>query len=236
MKSSAAETRKVELENFKKRFPVAVIPLPDAVLFPKTSLSLHVFGRRDQQVIRDVMANNLSLAVALLTPQLNASGEGAESGYILNSTGVMAEIQTVSENEDGTLDIQVVGTKRVKLVSMVQRQPYFVMEAEHLDGDQVPDTFASRSHEELKALAKAWVLLNPNIPDEYALPIQEIGTFAELTDYFAFNFLKRVEDKQTYLSCLNPVERAEKIAAFLETDLVRLSRKYEKQRPMMMVH
>jgi len=47
---------------------VAVFPLPDVVFFPRTVLPLHVFEMRYREMVKDALASDGRLAVALLKP------------------------------------------------------------------------------------------------------------------------------------------------------------------------
>ena len=53
-----------------------VFPLPNAVLFPGTTLPLYVFEPRYRQMVEDVLRHGRWIAVALLRPGYDADYEG----------------------------------------------------------------------------------------------------------------------------------------------------------------
>jgi len=48
--------------------PVPVFPLADTVLFPYTTLPLHVFELRYRTMVRDALSRGRTIALALLKP------------------------------------------------------------------------------------------------------------------------------------------------------------------------
>jgi Lon protease-like protein len=207
------------------RFDVAVFPLLNAVLFPGVTLPLHIFERRYWQMLQDVQSRGWELAISLAIPQ-------NEQEFRLSSICGAGSVQVCRENpERRTADILVHGESRVRLLGFVQREPYFVMEAERLARDAAgPPPEGERPYGELLSLVKAWAFLNPDLSDRAPLIFDAFRGPGELCDFFAFHFIRRASDKQVYLSCTNPYERAEMLARYLETDLARLSRKVTRGR------
>lgn len=207
------------------RFRVAVFPLTNAVLFPGVTLPLQLSDRFNERMLQDIQAQKLPLAVSLVVPK---PGEG----FTLSPICGAGSVQIFHKHSDGHSDVLVHGEKRVRLCAMLQTEPYYLMEAELVEADTATETridsSSQKSFDVLKALMKAWVFLNPKIRDEWTLAFDEINSFGEMTDFFVFHFLKRPREQQNYLNCSNPIERSEKLATFLEQDLIRLSRRHER--------
>lgn len=201
------------------RIDVAVFPLVNTVLFPGVTLPLRVFDERYQQMLYDVKARGWPLAISLATPS-------AGSQFTLNTICGAGEVQIAEVHPNGRCDALVLGQRRVKLCSIVQTEPYFIMEAETLDPRiGVAASGISRGFDEFLALVKTWAFLNPRVPEQASLLFDQFQSFGELSDFFAFHFLRRAEIKQKYLNCADPIARAEMLADHLERDLMKVSRK-----------
>jgi Lon protease-like protein len=227
-----------------RRFDVAVFPLLDSVLFPGVSLPLHILEQRYAQMLQELRAREWSLAISLVTPR-----DGSD--FFLNTICGAGSVQISRAYEDGRADIIVHGEMRVKLHSFIQKEPYFVMEAEELapvyQGSEVCEKTEKALIEaltgdekkeisEVVELAKMWAFLNPSVPDQAAMAFDEFESPGALCDFFAFHYLKKPLDKQIYLNCLDPLQRALMLSEYLRTDLSRLSRKVEKNKRTALIH
>ena len=216
-----------------QRMDVAVFPLVNAVLFPGVTLSLHFFERHHLQMLRDIQAKGWLLAVSLIQPF-------SDRELMLNGVCGAGRIEIIKEYHDGRCDVLVKGTQRVRLRSFIQQEPYFVMDADPIDDlglAALPLLHnGQRNFADFLSLVKSWAFLNPALPEKTPLLFDDFKNFGELADFFVFHFLKRAPDKQVYLNCTDPSERSEKLARYLETDLVRLSRRNDQLKRLQMVH
>ncbi len=200
-----------------ERFQVAVFPILDAVLFPGMTLPLQIIEKRYDRMVKELEAAGLPLAVSLAIPRPNQE-------FALNSICGVGNVHVFQEHEDGRSDVLVRGLQRARLVSVIQEQPYFLMEAEALPPEESLDVPHEVS-ERVTWLARSWVFANPEVSDDFVLQIQDLPCAAALCDFFAFHFVKKPSEKQLYLDCTDPVERAERLSQFLEKDLARVARK-----------
>ena len=104
-----------------------LFPLPDVVLFPKTPIPVHVFEERQQAMIRDVMAGNRELTIALLHGDAEAEYSGIDS---VHEIACLGRIESCEELDDGDFDIVVVGLRRVRIIRETQQFPYLMAEVE----------------------------------------------------------------------------------------------------------
>jgi Lon protease-like protein len=95
---------------------IPVFPLPDVVLFPHTLLPLHIFEPRYREMVRDCLARDRRLVMALLQP-------GWENDYYgrppIHAIGGAGEIVQEEELPDGRFNILVRGTMRVAIMAEV---------------------------------------------------------------------------------------------------------------------
>ncbi len=233
------------------RFDVAVFPIPDAVLFPGTTLPLHIFEERYGRMLEDLRAKGWPLAISLVEPEPSSAHE-----YRLNTICGAGSVQVFKEYGDGRSDILVHGTQRVKLLSFVQREPYLIMEAEAIDEattvkispeglmlepDEGREIFTESAAifeelEELRLMIQAWAFLNPDVPDELSVAFDDLIRVGELSDFFVFHFIRKVAEKQRYLNCSDPHERADRLFQYLRKDLIRQSRRQLKVKQGLLMH
>lgn len=215
--------------SFGSRFEVAVFPLTNAVLFPGVTLPLQVFEERYEKMLSDIRIRSMPLAVCLVIPQSNQE-------FLMNPICGAGEVQLFQQYPDGHSDILVHGNQRVRLEGVIRNEPYLLMEAERLENPTVIESHLKWSLDELKTLIQTWIFFHPDLPDYMSMIFDGFKGYGELTDFFVFHFMKKVEDQQRYLDCPNPLERAEWLARYLEVDLLRLSRRHKREKKFMMFH
>ncbi len=108
------------------RQPVPVFPLPDVVLFPHARVPLRVFEPRYRALVRDALAGERLLAVALLKPGWERDYHGSPDFYPL---ACLARFENVRWRDDDGYDLQVLGLARVRLGVRVREHPYRVARA-----------------------------------------------------------------------------------------------------------
>ena len=98
-----------------------VFPLPNAVLFPGTTLPLYVFEPRYRQMVEDVLRHGRWLAVALLRPGFEADYEGSPEFHEMGGAGFLVRSNRL---EDGRYEIVLEGRTRVRLEEVPSARLY----------------------------------------------------------------------------------------------------------------
>jgi Lon protease-like protein len=93
---------------------VPIFPLPNAVLFPKTMLPLHIFEPRYQQMTQHALATDQLIAIALLKP--NYTEEDYLGKPAFYTTGTVGRIVDHERLEDGRYNLLLEGLERVQLI------------------------------------------------------------------------------------------------------------------------
>jgi len=115
---------------------IPIFPLPDVVLFPHTLLPLHIFEPRYRQMIRDCLAGDKRLAMALLRPGWESDYYGRPPVYPIAGAG---EIIQHEELPDGRFNILLRGTMRIGITAEGPvDKPYRMARARPLP-DRYPD-------------------------------------------------------------------------------------------------
>ncbi|HET9235496.1 MAG TPA: LON peptidase substrate-binding domain-containing protein [Candidatus Eisenbacteria bacterium] len=98
-----------------------VFPLPNAVLFPGTSLPLNVFEPRYRQMVEDVLRHGRWIAVTLLKPGYEADYDGAPDFHEIGGAGFLVRSNRL---EDGRFEIVLEGRTRVRLEEIPSARLY----------------------------------------------------------------------------------------------------------------
>jgi Lon protease-like protein len=111
------------------RQPVPVFPLPNVVLFPHAVVPLHVYELRYRTMVRDALAGERLIALALLKPDWEREYHGSPEFHAL---GCLARLEAVEWLPDGCYDLKLLGLSRVRLGTPVREHPYRAVRVELL--------------------------------------------------------------------------------------------------------
>jgi Lon protease-like protein len=111
------------------RQPVPVFPLPDVVLFPHALVPLHVYELRYRIMVRDALAGERLIALALLKPDGEREYHGSPAFHDL---GCLARFEAVEWLPDGCYDLRLLGLSRVRFGAPVREHPYRAVRVELL--------------------------------------------------------------------------------------------------------
>jgi Lon protease-like protein len=109
---------------------IPLFPLPNAVLFPQTTIQLHIFEPRYRRMTEDAIAGDLPLAIGLI----QGTGRRTESGHpdVYPVVGV-GEIVQHTRLDDGRFQLNVRGVGRVRIVEELSvSTPYRQIRGEHI--------------------------------------------------------------------------------------------------------
>lgn len=108
------------------RQPVPVFPLPNVVLFPHAVVPLHIFELRYRTMIRDALAGERLLAIALLRPGWEGEYHGSPPFHDL---ACLARVESVEWLPDDCYDLKLLGLARVRLGAAAREFPYRAVRA-----------------------------------------------------------------------------------------------------------
>ena len=101
---------------------IPIFPLPNAVLFPKVDLPLHIFEPRYRQMVKDAMANQKTIGMALLRGNWEKSYYGNPDIY---PVGCLAKIVSVTPFPDGRYNIVLIGAREYEIQEQIlDETPY----------------------------------------------------------------------------------------------------------------
>lgn len=100
-----------------------IFPLPDVVLFPRASLSLHIFEPRYRLMTGDALRADRLIALALLKPGWEKAYHGSPDVFPVGCAGL---IEDEARLPDGRLNIRLRGIARIAIGETLQHRPYRV--------------------------------------------------------------------------------------------------------------
>jgi Lon protease-like protein len=192
-----------------------LFPLPSVVLLPGAVLPLHVFEPRYRAMVKDALAGEKLIAMALLRPGYEAEYEGAPE---IEPVVGLGRIVAHSPLPDGRCNMVLVGLRRARVTSEDRSRPYRLASLEVLedvdDTLTIPDAAALRESTATLLRGVAPELVRDPARLEAVLSIDvPPGVFLDL----AADVLELgVRDKQSLLDEPRVSERGQLLAAIVE--------------------
>lgn len=195
---------------------IAVMPLPNAILFPRVLLPLYIFEPRYKKMLADCLAADRMFAVALLRKGWEKQGPNP-APYPVATVGV---IRTCVGRADGTSNLILEGVARVRLCQYVKQRPYRVARIQPLPS--LPGS-APANREPLVAavnkLAKARAHMGAKLPKSVLNSLLAVASADHLSDLVSYTLLDSYYDKQSMLETLDIGERLHKLVGLLQRQI-----------------
>ncbi len=193
-----------------------VLPLRDAVVFPKMVLPLFVGRASSMAAVERAMASESRQILLVAQKDLEAKNPSPQDLY---ETGCVAQLLQVLKLPDGSQKVLAEGKFRAKIVECFQAGDHF--EAQFLSADD-------EITEERKILALRRVLLSQleqfiklhrKLPSELLMSLSSIEDNGSLADSIAAHLPLKLEVKQELLGMVLVKERLEKLLTQLEAEI-----------------
>ena len=191
---------------------VAVMALPNAILFPRAVLPLHVFEERYRHMLAECLADSRLVAVAL-----RREGPITETPHAVAGLGV---IRTSIRQPDGTSNLVVEGLARVRIMEYTQLKPYRVARIQQLDSiPAVPPPARAELLATVQKLTKARARFGPELPAAALKSLLTVEDVEHLTDLVGHTLLDDSRQKQLLLETLDVGVRLDRLVAVLRQQL-----------------
>lgn len=187
---------------------IPLFPLPNAVLFPKMVLPLHVFEPRYRKMVVDAWATHRIIGMALLKPGWEEDYQGRPPVYTPGCAGLMEQFEPLA---DGRFNIVLRGISRFRVVEEHAGEPYRLASVEPLS-DLMGDDEGRLAQARKKTLAAigrasdgpAVLVMQPELPHDVF-----VNALAQSMD------LTPVE-RQSLLDCDRVLVRYERLLEILD--------------------
>ncbi|MFY0686587.1 MAG: endopeptidase La, partial [Cyclobacteriaceae bacterium] len=206
---------------------LSVLPIKNTVLFPGVVLPITVGRDKSVKLVKKAYSGDRIIGVVA---QENSNIEDP-SAKDLYSVGTVARILKLLVLPDGNTTIIIQGQKRFEITAVTQEDPYIkvnhnVLEDEEIDTSIDENAAISQS---LKDAAQKIMTLNPEIPKEAQVALENIESNTFLTHFLSSNVNADVAEKQNLLETNDSKERAEKLLTLMLKDIQMLELKAEIQ-------
>ncbi len=207
---------------------LSILPIKNTVLFPGVVIPITVGRQKSIKLVKKAYQGNRIIGVIA---QKNSQAEepGIEDLY---RTGTIARIIKMLVLPDGNTTIIIQGKNRFSIREFVQEDPYLTARVELLT-----EPLLNTNSKETKALSQSLkdsalkiLKLNPEIPQEAQVALDNISSMPFLIHFLSSNLNVDVSDKQKILETHNLTERATLLLQFMLRDIQMLEIKNEIQK------
>lgn len=221
---SSEEEEQMGKEDYPDVLPI--LPVKNTVLFPGVVIPITVGRQKSIKLVKKAYKGNRTIGV--LAQRNNAEEPGKEDLY---SVGTVAQIIKMLVLPDGNTTIIIQGKKKFELQDIIQEDPYLTANVK-----LVEDVFPNKNKRETKALIQSLkemalkiLKLNPEIPQEAQIALDNIDSPSFLTHFLSSNINAEVDEKQKLLEYTDGTERATALLTIMSRDLQMLELKNEIQ-------
>jgi ATP-dependent Lon protease len=205
-----------------------VVPLREAVVFPKLVVPLGVGREKSVAAINAAMAEERHLIV--LVAQRDAEIDDVQPEQIHN-VGTVAEIVRLLRIPDGSAQIIVQGIQRVRITGYQPESRFFRVTFEPIEeelGDPVEREAQMRN---VKALFERYVDNGGSILPELAMTAKNTDDPAHFSDLVASSPDLTLEQRQQLLETRNVIERLRFLGVFLakQNEILELKQKIQSE-------
>jgi Lon protease-like protein len=191
---------------------IAVMALPNAILFPQAVLPLHIFEPRYRRMLKDALETHRMFSVALMRGE-PVSAEPEPHPCDIGCVGI---IGASFQLPDGTSNVLIQGLRRVRFREFLPDTPYPVAAIEPLTTTHAQDdeTAALRAH--IGKVSKLRAAAGKNAPKCMLEALAAINDAEKLADLVAFTLVGDLRQKQQLLELLDLRLRLQKLLQCLE--------------------
>ncbi len=210
---------------------LAILPIRQTVLFPGMVIPVTVVRQKAIRLVKKIYRNsdiNLRILGAVTQAKPNKEDPAADD---LFNVGTVAQILKMITLPDGNVTIIVQGRQRFEIKSIVSEDPYITATVQAIE-----DVFGSASKKESKALLQSLrdgahkiMKLNPEIPQEARIALDNIESPIFLIHFLSSNINVDVADKQKLLEERNGHKQANLLLQYMMRDIEMLELKREIQ-------
>jgi len=204
-----------------------ILSVRNTVLFPGVVIPITVGRQRSIKLVKNAQKGNKLIGVCA---QRNPNNDDP-SWEDIYSVGTLAKIVKMIVLPDGNTTIIIQGKKRFSIKEHISDDPYFLAKVEYLNESFPKSSKKIEALEEsLKDAATKILHLNPDIPQEAQVALDNIDNTAFLTHFLSSNVNASVESKQKLLEINDGLDRATILLELMLKDIQMLEIKSEIQK------
>ena len=206
---------------------LAILPLRNTVLFPGMVIPVTVGRQKSIRLVKKAYKGDRIIGVIAQKNQDKAEPTSSD----LHEIGTMGYIIKMITLPDGNTTIILQGRQRFKVADYIREEPYMIAKV-----TPVEDYFPNQNKKESKALiqtlrdsAHKILRLNPDIPQEARIALDNIESPTFLTHFLSSNLNAEVAEKQDLLEKATISEQATKLLELMMREIQMLELKRDIQ-------
>jgi ATP-dependent Lon protease len=216
----------IDAEKIPELLPI--LPLFDAVLFPKMVLPLVVMQGESVQLVDEAMAKNRIIGLVVSSKPDGKETPGQED---LAAIGVSALILKMAKTQDNRAQLLVQGLSRFRTTAFEEGRPYMRARIETIKEFEEKDNETEALMSNVLGQFSRIVELSPGLPPEIgqmAKTVQEPGTLADMV---ASTINATPEEKQQVLEFIDVKKRLQEVTRLLnhQVEILELGNKIQSQ-------
>jgi ATP-dependent Lon protease len=202
-----------------------ILTLRNTVLFPGVIIPITVGRKRSVRLVKDAKKNGRLIGV-VTQRQAQADNPGPDDLY---GVGTVARVLKQVVLPDGNTTVIIQGRQKFEIQEFLATQPYLQASLRILKEDPLPEDSPEGSVllQSIRETAAKIIRINPDIPQEAQVAIDNIETSGFLIYFLASNLNISSEAKQDILSTADGMERGGKLLGHLLQELRMLEIKSE---------
>ena len=193
------------------KFLISVLPIPNVVFFPHTSLPIYITEPTYIKMIRECVAENKPIAISKTENQGQSKNKFCPSAICGMGKPIILE-----ESGDGSLKVLIKGSGRVQLLQIEQNLPYLIYSAEVLPDKIEAEQFHGPQVENLKSLLDNWLELSVTDSFERESFSNSIISAYHVVDYICLFLVKDPELRQLLLENVSMFERVQLLSSLFQ--------------------
>lgn len=237
----------VNEENLPNMLPI--LPLFDAVLFPKMVLPLVVMQSDSIELVDEAMKKNRTIGLLVSQksainaqeqppspsseqkPAKDAEVQKTNSKQDLYRVGTSARILKMAKSEEDKAQLLVQGLGRFRVKDFIEGKPYVQAYVEHLEDIEKKDKATEALVSNLTGLFAKVVELSPALPQEIGAMAKTIQDPGILANMVASTINSSIEDKQKVLEIDDVTSRLKEVTRLVnyQLEILELGNKIQSQ-------
>lgn len=204
-----------------------ILPIRNVILFPGMVIPITVGRQKSVRLVKKAYKGNRTIGVIT---QANPNKE-EPVGEDLYKVGTVAHIIKMIVLPGGNTTIIVQGRKRFEVESYIKTEPNLIAKVKYLE-DNLPAKLNKENKaliQSLREMATRILFLNPEIPREAQIALDNIESPSFLIHFLSANVNAELAEKQQLLETINGLEQARKLLELMMTDIDLLEIKREIQ-------
>jgi ATP-dependent Lon protease len=206
---------------------LSILPLRNTVLFPGMVIPVTVGRQKSIRLVKKAYKGDRIIGVIAQQNQDKAEPTSTDL-YAIGTMGYIIKMITLP---DGNTTIILQGRQRFRVKDYVREDPYMIAKVSAIE-----DYFPNQNKKESKALIQSLrdsahkiLRLNPDIPQEARIALDNIESPTFLTHFLSSNINAEVSDKQELLEKPTIPDQATKLLEFMMREIQMLELKRDIQ-------